>query len=237
MISEILIWSERLIGFAILLQSIELIVARKSFSRDGIWNWEILREILLIQVLCSVLMMAAPEESWTALVLIFATFSALFVCWRFRGTYNGGSDFMTIVVLSGLTGAKIFPQWQKYFLAYIAVQVCLSYFISGFGKLKKKNWFSGEALRSLSKSRNYSIPALAREQMNRPNIARAASLSLIAFEISFPLALINQDFCRAYLAVAVIFHLMMFYVFGLNRFLWAWLSAYPALYCFSVRAQ
>ena len=248
MTSETLIWSERLLGFSVLLQSIELLLVRKSFSENGIWSWTNLRNdypfffktlftpvfscwgfvgVLILQAVFAALLMALPNETWTVVLLVFLT--TLLVSWRFRGTYNGGSDFMTMVVLIGLTGARIFPQWEKYFIAYIAVQVCLSYFVSGLVKLKKKSWITGEALQSLSKSSNYSIPARARDFMSRSSIARIGGFLLLVFEISFPLALINADFCRVYLVIAVIFHLAMVYVFGLNRFLWAWLSAYPAL--------
>ena len=36
--------------------------------------------------------------------------------------------------------------------------------------------------------------------------------------------------CAGILVAAIGFHLVNFYAFGLNRFLFAWAAAYPALY-------
>jgi hypothetical protein len=36
--------------------------------------------------------------------------------------------------------------------------------------------------------------------------------------------------CVAIVAVALAFHIANVYVFGLNRFVWAWAATYPALY-------
>jgi hypothetical protein len=256
MTSEIITWSERLIGFAIVLQSVELLLVRNNFYENGIWSWFDLRNdypeffqvflslvlsrrsfvgLLIVQAIFAVLLMAFPDGALAAELLIFLAIVTLLESWRYRGTYNGGSDFMTMVVLIGLTGARIFSQWEKYFIAYIAVQVCLSYFISGLVKLKKKNWITGEAFQSLSRSQSYSIPSRARKLMSRAGFARCASLLLIIYEVSFPFALVNTDFCRVYIVIAVMFHLAMVYVFGLNRFLWAWFSAYPALFYWSNR--
>ncbi|UUZ62889.1 hypothetical protein LP417_24100 [Polaromonas sp. P1-6] len=37
---------------------------------------------------------------------------------------------------------------------------------------------------------------------------------------------------RCFCAVAAVFHFLVFWFFGLNRFFWAWISTFPAvLYC------
>lgn len=254
MILEIILWSERLVGFALLLQTVELLRIRENFSDSGIWNWDTLRQeypkilqttlsvdlsyemflsVLVISAIGGAVLMFFPDLVWVGFLLLALVLNDLLICWRFRGTYNGGSDFMTMVVLIGLTGATMLPSIAKFFLAYIAVQVCLSYFFSGVVKLRKPNWRSGKALQSLSDSVVYPIPSFAQKCMSNGRISRIFSIALIAFECSFPMALLNAEVCRVYLAFAVLFHLLMVYVFGLNRFLWAWLSAYPALYFFS----
>jgi hypothetical protein len=40
--------------------------------------------------------------------------------------------------------------------------------------------------------------------------------------------LIWPHMAAAYLGVAAVFHFGNFLVFGLNRFFWSWISAYPA---------
>jgi uncharacterized membrane protein len=60
-------------------------------------------------------------------------------------------------------------------------------------------------------------------------VARPASFAMLAFECSFPIALVDVRACVVMLAIAAVFHLTNAVVFGLNRFLWAWLAAFPAL--------
>jgi hypothetical protein len=50
---------------------------------------------------------------------------------------------------------------------------------------------------------------------------------VIAFECAFPLALIDA---RLLSLLGIAFHVVNARVLGLNRFLWAWLAAYPALW-------
>ena len=44
--------------------------------------------------------------------------------------------------------------------------------------------------------------------------------------------LLGPGFALAFCAVALVFHLLVFRFFGLNRFVWAWVATFPAiLYC------
>jgi hypothetical protein len=249
--SEAILWSERLACLAVFFQTIELLQVRKCFADSGVWSWSTLRQdyprfvqgvlspvfsyrgflvLLVLRAICAGILLASPEIAFASTLLIFVTASSLLVCWRWRGTYNGGSDFMTMVVLLALSVVLVLPQWTKIGLGYIAVQLGLSYFLPGIVKLKKKEWRSGSALLLLMKSGgNYEIPQAVKNWVARPNTAFVLAWGLIAFELSFPIAMINSLFCEVYLAVALLFHLVTFYVFGLNRFVWAWIAAFPAL--------
>jgi len=254
--SEVVLWSERLVCFAVFFQTIELLQVRKSFADSGVWSWSTLRldyprliqvllspvfsyrgflALLVLRAVCAGLLIASPEMAFGSSLLIYVTLSSLLVCWRWRGTYNGGSDFMTMVVLLALSAASIWPQWTKVGLGYIAVQLGLSYFLPGIVKLKNKEWRSGKALALLMNGGNYEIPKSVKNWVARPNTAFALSCGLIAFECSFPIAMINSAFCEVYLAIALLFHLVTFYVFGLNRFVWAWVAAFPALLYWSAK--
>ena len=44
-----------------------------------------------------------------------------------------------------------------------------------------------------------------------------------------PLALLDVRLAAVFCAVAAVFHFMVFWYFGLNRFFWAWLATFPAI--------
>ena len=49
------------------------------------------------------------------------------------------------------------------------------------------------------------------------------------FELAFPLTVLSRPALLAGLAVAALFHGANACLFGLNRFFWIWLCAYPSL--------
>lgn len=149
---------------------------------------------------------------------------------RFGGSFNGGSDGMSLVVLLGLFVAALpFERAGVVGLGYIAAQATLSYLIAGLVKLRERDWRSGRALTAFLGARRYGIDPRLRRSLSRPGMARVASWAVILFECAFPLALSDpRAMCVATL-VGLLFHLGNWWVFGLNRFVWAWLATYPAL--------
>ncbi|MBK6917841.1 MAG: hypothetical protein IPH07_10615 [Deltaproteobacteria bacterium] len=148
---------------------------------------------------------------------------------RFRGSYNGGSDAMTMVVLLGLAIARTRTSWAELGLAYIAAQLVLSYFIAGVAKLADRRWRDGTALPALLSIPQYGVPPRARRALTHATVRRAAAGGVLAFECGFPLALVDATACALLATVALAFHVANVALLGLNRFLLAWLAAYPAL--------
>lgn len=167
----------------------------------------------------------------------FLFFSAVVVLIRWRGAFNGGSDFMTLVVLSGgliahLVGTWANPElgWQAG-LWYISIHAISSYFMSGWVKLKHAHWRSGQALTIFLNGAVHG-PLPADSWFRKPWLARLSAWSFILWECAFPLALSGPAQAQAMCAVAGVFHFLVFWFFGLNRFFWAWVTCFPAvIYC------
>lgn len=250
----------QIVGASVGVGSLELLWTRRSFARGGLWDWQLLREDfaaasrvaqrglelllaspyfevgLALRALAAFALIFVPNF-WLALFLVFGT---LAIAGRWRGSYNGGSDAMTLVVLLGLlpglagrelaahgsvtaTGAEFAAQAG---LAYIAVQVVLSYFIAGFVKVRAADWRSGRALGVFLNLPSFPVPTRLRRLAGRPALLHVLSLAVIAFELGAPLALVWP---WPYLTAAMAFHLFNAYALGLNRFVWAWAAAYPAV--------
>jgi hypothetical protein len=242
------------IALAVILQSIELLQIKSAFASDGIWDWAILNQdfprsfsraldiplsyrgfigILILRILAGISLLAYPSALAAAYLLV----STFLICFRFRGTFNGGSDYMTFIVLLALV--LIFSLGEHPFfltgiLWYVSIQVCLSFFLSGVAKVKTDAWRSGRALSEFMRSRFYDIPPSFHDFPRNSPLSRIACWGVILFELSFPLALVIPSLTAGYLSLAVIFHILNIYIFGLNRFLFAWIAAYPAImYCSS----
>jgi len=75
----------------------------------------------------------------------------------------------------------------------------------------------------------YPVSEALRKWTNYPRLLHAMSWAVILFELIFPFSLITQTTLIIGLIVAITFHFANACLFGLNRFFWIWLAAYPSI--------
>lgn len=159
------------------------------------------------------------------------------------GPYNGGSDRIRLLLLAGLWASHLADalaggagpggtMWTRLAIGYVAVQVLLSYTLAGYVKLVNPDWRRGLALADVFRFSVYPVSEALRAWAASRPLLFALSWVIILFEVLFPLALLQPAWLSAALAVALVFHLVNASVFGLNRFVWAWLATYPCLLWF-----
>jgi len=237
-------WTEVLAGAAVALATLELLAVRRAFADDGIWRWSTLaRELRWLRPvlayrpflavlgvrLVAALLLLGGLRGPVAPVLWVTT---LLVDVRFRGTYNGGSDLMTMVVLTSLVVAHVGGRSTVLVnaaLLYIAAQAMLSYFIAGVSKATNGDWWRGDALREFVARPDFATPAPVRRLLRRRGALIAASSAVIVFEVAFPVAFAGVPAAWVLVAMALLFHLGVVVVFGLNRFVLAWAASWPAV--------
>ena len=168
----------------------------------------------------------APQLVLPALLVL-----GVLILRRFGGPYNGGSDRMTLLILFSLTLARAAPTdtLRETAFAYLAVQLVLSYFMSGWVKLRNPDWRNGRALADVFRFSAYPVSENMRALADRRKFMWLGSWTVILYEIVFPLSLLHPTALHAALALAALFHLSNACFFGLNRFVWIWLAAYPSL--------
>lgn len=249
---------EILLGWSLLLQTLEYL---RIPSLDKLTRWAILSPEIparpaWLKATLNHLFQPKPYTAWLclrgalALALMFGQLGltgaallfvmALLLLLRWRGAFNGGSDFMTLVGLSGLLLSHLVGTftdasfgWQAGFW-YITLQTVSSYFVSGWVKLLRPEWRSGQALPFFLDTGVYGPLAHNSIYRNR-TVALVCSWAFTLWEGFFPLALLDLRLAVLWCAVAAVFHFLVFWFLGLNRFFWAWLSSFPAiLYCASI---
>jgi hypothetical protein len=251
--TEALHWTSVIVGIALFFQTLELISIRRTAQDTGIWEWKMIRRdfaplprwtrsifdrvlsypgflaLLALRLICAAMIAVLPHAFFA--IILFA--STLLISLRWRGSFNGGSDFMNLIVLSALSIALLFKNNASIGTAclwYIAIQTCTSYFIAGAIKLRRENWRNGSALSGFLSNTIYSPDPLSTALSRSAQISQAASWAVMIFECLFPIALLNTRLSILMMGLAIAFHLSNFYFFGLNRFLLSWAAAYPALY-------
>lgn len=245
--TEVIFLTRILIALSLLIQNFELWTYRKNIPL--LWPWKIVQgdfstsikkllspflgdqtfSILIgSRFLLIMLFVLIPNPTFTLLTLL----SSLLILFRWRGTFNGGSDFMTMIVLFGLLFSDFFAlnsSLTKLALFYIGIQATLSYFVAGIIKLKEPSWRNGIALEGFLRSSMYQLKSLQIKWPNYPRLSPLRAWVVLIFELSFPIIFLIPELTWPYIGSAFLFHLANAYIFGLNRFVFAWLAAYPSL--------
>ena len=250
---------EALLAVSVTLQTLEHLATRRALSPKGVWSWSVVREEFaalpralrraldalldwpaVLGLLGVRLAAALALGAWGGAVpaaLVFA--STALVCLRFRGLYNGGSDYMTVHVGLALTVARLFSEDTLVVdgaLGWIALQTLLSYGMAGLVKVRAPAWRSGDALAAFLSSSRYAVPLAVQRLAASKSVMRIASLGVMGFEVSAGVVLFApENVVYVWLGLAATFHLVNAWVFGLNRFFFAWLAAYPAVVYWSTR--
>ena len=186
------------------------------------------RAMFLTRAALCLPLLAGIQSDWMLLALSIQSIAVLH---RYNGPYNGGSDRMGLLVLYCLTLSHWLPAGYASHAAfgYLGVQVILSYFISGIVKLANPAWRNGHALRNVFAFSAYPVAENLRALQGHPRLLQSASWGVIAFEVAFPLSLASTPALLIALPLATAFHLANAVLFGLNRFVWFWLAAYPSI--------
>lgn len=240
-------WVSQLLAFALFWQSLEFVKLKDQISEKGIWRWSELRnEILFLpsivvqfldfvmpdknfirlmkaRMVAAVLLFLIPQSP-ILLAFLFATNFLITIRWR--GSFNGGSDYMALITLLILLIGSINEKWIAGCLWYLSIQVILSYFLAGIHKAKKAKWQRGEAAADFISAPHYQAPTFLLRALEYTSVSKVFSWSVLVFEIAFPLVLF---FPKSFLIAGALFHLSNFVIFGLNRFFWVWMATYPAL--------
>lgn len=240
-----------LMGIILFINAFEMLFILKNRLFYNVWKYELLKDELTTHLplpqlltgfifsdknfrfvpkiqICLTILLIFKVNLWLVLSLLILH---LVICIRFRGTFNGGSDMMVVVVLTGLSISLIEPQFQKAGMIYITIHSIFSYFKAGLVKFRSKDWRQGIALKFfLERSRFEFIKRLASQLNNRPRLNLFLCWFVISFELSVILLLFIPQLKAIYLVGALIFHLLISFCFGLNRFFWSWLAAWPAIF-------
>ena len=245
--------TELVFALSLTIQTLEYLRMGKYTADDAFWSWQLQRsdipsasvralldglfkprvyQLHLWLRLCGAVVLAVQGTSLPLIGFLFV--GNLLILIRWRGAFNGGSDFFTLVVLTGLLISQVVAAfghmqlgWQAGFW-YITIQAITSYFMSGAVKLLRPEWRNGSAMTIFLNGAIYG-PLSATHPLRNKWLSMMGSWGFIVWEIVFPLSLLDPRLAAVFCAVAAFFHFLVFWFFGLNRFFWAWLCSFPAI--------
>lgn len=215
--------TEILMGFAFAQQSIEHLTAFKNE-----------RFLFAPRLLLAALLIIGFQTAWVSALLLLL---GLTILQRFQGPYNGGADRMSLLILSCMCLVHVAPTqyWKEIAFGYLALQLVLSYFISGWVKVVNPDWRSGQALCDVFQFSAYPVSESLRQWSQSPRLLFIMGWCVMLFELLFPFSLLTKTSLVVALIITASFHFANACLFGLNRFFWIWISAYPSILWFQLR--
>jgi hypothetical protein len=244
---------ELLFALSVGIQTLEYWRMRPAMQGHGLWVWALQRQdipsvwvrrcldtlfappafsALLVLRLLALISLACQGSHLLNIGFLFVSNVAILIRWR--GAFNGGSDFMTLAVLTGLLISQVTQPfaglemaWRACFW-YITLQSITSYFMSGAVKLRRREWRNGSAMTIFLNAAIHG-PLSPSHGLRKPWLAALGSWAFIVWECLAPLALLDARLAVVFCTIAALFHFLVFWFFGLNRFFWAWLATFPAI--------
>ena len=107
--------------------------------------------------------------------------------------------------------------------------------MSGWIKVINPEWQKGAVLRDVFRFSAYPVSEGLRKLADRPAFLLTTGWIVILLELCFPLTLLDPFALKLALLFTAAFHFSNACFFGLNRFFWIWICAYPSLIWFQDR--
>jgi hypothetical protein len=252
-------WTGILLSIGLTTSSLEMLAIKQLYISGGLMNWELSKlratsllkskwlnfiykkehfiQFSIFRLLAALILFSAciiPASWWVAFGFLFSFWAYLLFTLRTPYGLDGSDQAALLVAL--IYSILCFTESKNVQVAchiFLAAQLSLVYFTSGWNKLKAAPWRNGEYLWKLFSTGFYGMQNLGVFLEKHKTFARFASLSIVLFETFFILYwIIPAPYCWILLACLGIFHLATAITMGLNTFFWAFLSMYPStIYC------
>jgi hypothetical protein len=246
----------------VILNGAEALVWRKNYAHTGLYSWSLRRlrhywmmqgapgytlnvvlrypgymHLVVLQTISAVVLLV-PGSMPSAPALLPIILAVEFLSLVRSGGYGmEGSDQLHLILLCNLTiyYATADPLARRAVVWFIALQLMLAYFTAGVAKLRTRQWRKGTAINSVLSTESYGSRLLAEWLGKMPAAGKFMCWGVIVFECAFPFAILaSPQIALAALLCGAVFHLTIAASMGLNGFFWTFISAYPAIYFFSL---
>lgn len=193
---------------------------------------------LLIALRCLTgILLAVPRRDGAYYAASAMVALAITLLLNLRSTLgNEGADQMEVIVLAGTASFYIFrgSPFADAGVLFVAFQSCLAYSVSGVAKIMSPVWRTGVAIRDVMNSVTYGHRRLGGLLSRNKSVALCAGLATIGLELCLGLTpFMPHRVMFPFLACGVVFHGLIAYTMGLNKFFWVFVSTYPYILCAS----
>jgi hypothetical protein len=249
-----------LLSIGLFIKSLEYIVVIKLFSKGSIFDYSVIgidlfqlsklgsffkviyskKGVLLLSLISILTVLAVFFTRFQSILFYIALGILLLVnlILYYRHSYGlDGADQMSLLIIITILLCFLINQNDlvgKIGLFFIALQLSISYIVSGIAKLFSEKWRSGTAIQGILSTYTYGTAFTRNWLTKNKSLCKIICWTTILMETLFPISLFfGSDITLIFLGFGFLFHLSIAIVMGLNDFVWSFCAAYPAYYYLS----
>ncbi|MFD2909767.1 hypothetical protein ACFSX9_13600 [Flavobacterium ardleyense] len=195
-----------------------------------------LRLIILIRLILAMLIIFLKPLSF----LICIIFIIQLLIHLRNDVFFSIADRFVLTILLGISfyfnffNSKDIQNYSLYFIGTISI---LSYFFTGYNKLKSKSWMKGIAIEQVLSTDFFGNEIYYSFLIKNKFISRLLNYTAIIFQLLAPLTIFSSKFAIGFFIVGFIFHFSIAVVMNLNNFFWVFVSTYPCIYILSLKVE
>ena len=173
------------------------------------------------------------------LLVLALLFLSLFVCLLAPLIQGGDTQLTNITLLASSVALLVGSDYAaELCMVFLTFQVSCAYFAAGLHKLSAIQWRNGSALITVAGGVVFGNPTLHRLLRSHPRLAFISSWLIIVWEMAFfSVVLLPPTFVACVLLVGMCFHVVNALAMGLNKFVWAFVGVYPAVWYTAIRVH
>lgn len=196
-----------------------------------LFNYKGYFKLMTIRLICLFLILISFHWS------LFLTLFLIQLIFNVRNIYSlSGADQMQNIILFGLLIISFDINSTINYITYffIALQILLSYFFTGFHKIKSKKWRNGDAILLVLNSETFGNYKLLHFLYKNKKVAIFLCWVIILIQLTFIFSFfLFPNLTLIYLAILFLFHLNIAFSMNLNHFFWVFISGFPILFLMS----
>ena len=238
--------TEKISLFGLLILCIEDLSNAKDYGFKGLYSWKVLsarknkdfglifKNWIIIQVFVIIVCLITISGLLEYKVISFLIITLYLAFFQRRNLYGfDGSEQMLQVIFLLLLFNSLSSSYSFKLVIYYAfvIHIFISYFFSGYNKLKGKAWRKGEALQKILYTDSFGNKKINSILSKYPFLSKSLTYITVIYQIGFPFVMMIPlyELRIIYLCFGIFFHIGIGITMGLNTFIFSFLAIYPIL--------
>jgi len=165
-------------------------------------------------LICVVIIVATiyAGRRWLSILVFIISLNYISLCYM---AMNNGDKLLNFFVFAlifvderALKG-HVVQMVNNAVLILLKVNLCVVYFLNGYGKIMQKTWWDGSFMAKVWQLDYYVNPSLVPQWFSNPVVCFITAWSVMLFELTFPLGIWHKRLKKWFIPIGLLFHIFI----------------------------